>query len=109
VTDRPAELDPTLVSDALVVWTGKGSFAWPHRGAAGELRLADRFGRDRAAELVKRIHELTSEFYASDARHTVAELSEMGDLAAREFRRRHPELSDEAVDALAWCYTFDYK
>jgi hypothetical protein len=33
----------------------------------------------------------------------------MGDIASADFRSRHPDLCDEAVEALAWCYTFDYK
>jgi hypothetical protein len=33
----------------------------------------------------------------------------MGDRAAAEFRVRHAELSDEAVAALAWCYSYDFK
>jgi hypothetical protein len=33
----------------------------------------------------------------------------MGDVAASQFREAHPELSDEAVAAPAWWYTFDFK
>jgi len=27
----------------------------------------------------------------------------MGQMATSDFKRRHPEISDEAVEALAWC------
>jgi len=33
----------------------------------------------------------------------------MAELASAEFARKHPEISAEAIRALAWCYTFDYK
>jgi len=33
----------------------------------------------------------------------------MGELAAEDCTRKHPEISDEAVEALAWCYTFAHK
>jgi hypothetical protein len=33
----------------------------------------------------------------------------MADLAASEFRGRHPEISDDAVEALAWYYSWDWK
>lgn len=36
-------------------------------------------------------------------------LVEMGQRAAEAFRQRYPEVSDTAIQALTWCYTFDYK
>lgn len=33
----------------------------------------------------------------------------MARLASAEFKAKHAQISDEAVAALAWCYTFDYK
>ena len=99
-------IDPALLSEAIVIWTGWGSTIEPWRD---EKRLVDRFGSEMAAELLPAIRRLDDEFYESDARDKVAGLKEMGDVAAQEFRQRHPEISDEAVEALAWCYTFDYK
>jgi hypothetical protein len=52
---------------------------------------------------------LYDEFFASTARDTAADLKAMGDQAAAEFRVKHPELSESAVEALAWSYTFAYK
>jgi hypothetical protein len=37
------------------------------------------------------------------------DLVEMGAIASAQFRQKHPEISDEAIRALAWCYTYDYK
>ena len=99
-------IDASLLSRAIVVWTGWGQLSWPSRD---ERRLVDCFGAQRAATLLPRIRELEDEFYASDARAVARDIGELGDLAAVEFRRRHPELSEQAIQALAWCYTYDYK
>ncbi|MEV0431257.1 hypothetical protein [Micromonospora sp. NPDC050495] len=98
----PAE----LLSEAVLTWTGWGRTTWP---AQDERLVIERFGNERAAGLLPMIRQLEDDFYRSDARFATADLAEMGDAAAAEFRIRHPEVSDAAVRALAWCYTFDYK
>lgn len=71
--------------------------------------LAERYGEDIALDLIPAIKLLEADFYSSDARHRVPALAEMGNRAAEDFRKLHPEVSEDAVKALAWCYTFDYK
>jgi hypothetical protein len=66
-------------------------------------------GADAAAELLPRIRALEDDFYATDARFKAPDLVTMGNMAADDFRRQHPEISEEAVEALACCYTWDYK
>ena len=95
-----------LVSEAVVIWTGKGNYAWPHREDG---RLVERYGAEIAQRLVPIVHKLEDEFYESDLKDTVNGLKEMGDAAASRFAGLHPELTGEAVEALAWCYSFDYK
>jgi hypothetical protein len=36
-------------------------------------------------------------------------LEAVGRKAAATFRAAHPEVSDDAVRALTWCYTWDWK
>lgn len=98
--------DASLVSQAIVVWTGWGSASWPSRDDA---RLVERFGVDQALDLVPSVRQLKEEFYESEAEYVAADLAEMGGMASRRFRELHPEISDDAVRALAWCYTYDYK
>lgn len=100
------EQDAELLSRAIIVWTGKGETARPERD---EARLVERVGRDLAVALLPTIRALEQEFYESDAREWAASDKEMFDAAAERFRARHPELSDDAVAALAWCYAFDFK
>jgi hypothetical protein len=106
VPDYDSLSSAETISDALVVWTGWGRFAWPHRD---ERRLIDTYGEASALELVPVIRELEREFYESGARMTAPDLVSMGDRAKERFGELHPELSEDALEALAWCYTFDYK
>jgi hypothetical protein len=99
-------VDARELSEAIVVWTGYRETTSPARD---EQRLVGRLGETMCLRLLPRIRALADEFYASDARFVVEDLEEMGRLAASQFRHAHPELTDEGVNAFAWCYTFDYK
>lgn len=99
-------LSASQLSQAIVVWSGWGQTSRPARD---ETRLVEKYGSDVAADLLPRIRHLEDAFYTSDASFTVADIKEMGDVAADQFRKSHPEISDDAVRALAWCYTYDYK
>lgn len=94
------------LSEAIVVWTGKGTQAWPHQD---EARVVEHLGEEVAAELLPLVLQLNDEFYASKAFETAPDLATMGEQASAEFRQLHPEITEAAVEALAWCYTFDHK
>lgn len=98
--------DPGLISEAIVVWTGWGETAWPTRD---EARLVERYGSDTAQKLVPMLNELHRQFFESDAALKVPDLSAARDVAAGRFARLHPDLTPEAVTALAWCYSWDWK
>jgi hypothetical protein len=55
------------------------------------------------------LRSLEADFYSSDAHLTEPDLHAMTDRASEEFRSRHPDAPSALVDALAWCYSFDYK
>jgi hypothetical protein len=76
--------DPALISRAIVVWTGRGVAARPVREDA---RLIAAFGVAAGSALIPVVKEIAADFYASGA---------------------PPEISDEAVAALDWCYTYDH-
>jgi hypothetical protein len=98
--------DQTLVSRAIVVWTGWGDTTSPVRD---ETRLVEQFGSEITVELLPQIREVESRFYSSNARLTTSDVTEMGEVAAEDFRGNNPGFSEEAVQALTWCYTFDFK
>jgi len=94
------------LSAALVVWTGWGETSWPSRD---DSRVVAVYGSDCALDLLPRLRALEDDFYKSEANLTVADLAEMGRVAATQFRKLHPEITESGVAALAWCYTFDFK
>ena len=98
--------DDAAVSEAIVLWTGYGRTTWPARD---EERLVVEFGSELATELVPLVRQREDDFYRSEARLTAVDLETMAAVASAEFRALHPETTVEAVAALAWCYTFDYK
>lgn len=99
-------IDSTTLSSAIVIWTGYGHTSWPSRD---EARVESAFGTNVATELVPVVRSLEEDFYRSEAHLTAVDLDSMAAEASRRFKQRHPEVSDEAIAALAWCYTFDYK
>lgn len=98
--------DAKLVSEAIVVWTGKGISTWPERD---EQRLVDEYGSATAKILMPIVRRLHDEFYSTEARFQSMDILEIGEIAAADFRKRHPEISESAVEALAWCYMYDFK
>lgn len=94
------------LAKAAALWTGHGTRQRPHRDDAV---LVQEFGEARGLDLLTKLRSLESDFYGSDARLTEPDLRAMGDRAAEEFRSRHPDAPSALVDALAWCYSFDYK
>lgn len=99
-------MDLASISDAVIIWTGWKTHAWPIRD---DDRIISAFGPELGPQIVAEVHALEADFCSSRARLTVSDLVEMGEQAANEFGRRNPKVSEEAVQALKWCYTFDYK
>ncbi len=103
--DEMTDDDWHALSDAIVSWTGHGQSPHPVRDdSTVERQLGGPDTKLRAA-----FRTLVQEFYASDARLTAVDLQEMGSVAMAEFRARHPRVSEDALQALAWCYTYDFK
>ncbi len=93
-------------AEAVMLWTGYGRAMWPSRDDAV---VVARFGAEAASELLPALKSLIDEFYRSDARFAAADLVEMGRMASEEFKAAYPQVADEVLRALEWCYTFDYK
>ncbi|TAK56178.1 MAG: hypothetical protein EPO25_01690 [Gammaproteobacteria bacterium] len=67
------------------------------------------YGEAAASSLLSIIKTLEDDFYASDARFTAGDLQQMAALASEQFVQKHPGIHNDIVEALAWCYTFDFK
>jgi hypothetical protein len=96
--------DPKLLSDALIVWTGKGVTAIPSRD---EARSVERFGEAAPSNFSRSFAGFKEDFYLSTAT-TRRPNPEEGDRAAEDLRRMHLEIGDEAVEALVRCYVWDW-
>jgi len=102
----PSPADGPALSAAVIIWAGFGQTSWPQRD---EPRLVKRLGPDAAAELLPRIWQLEDDFYGTGAVFKAPDQVTMGNMAADDFRRKHPEISEKPVEALSWCDTWDYK
>jgi hypothetical protein len=67
------------------------------------------FGEAVARDPLPRLRRLQEDFYSSTAHNTAPDLKTMGDQAAEDFRRMHPETGDDEVEAPVWCYVWDWR
>ena len=86
------------------MWAGKAVTAIPSRD---EARLVERFDEAVALDLLPQLRRLQEDL--STAYNTAPDLKTLGDQAAEDFCRTHPEIGDEAVEALVLCYVWDWK
>jgi hypothetical protein len=99
-------LDAELLSRAVVVWTGWGRTPTPARD---ESALVAAFDDELGIEVLVHVRALEDEFYRSNANNEAPDLTATGERVAGAFRATRPDIGEEAVGALVWCYTFDVK
>jgi len=92
------------ISRAVVLVLGYGCASWPQHDEAA---LAREFDPERVADLARQVDALRTEMAAIEIDWASRTLAQGGDDARAEMRARHPELSDEALDALSWAFTFE--
>jgi hypothetical protein len=96
------------LSEAVVTWTGWGAPTSMVPQREDEL-LVQRFGPREAMRLIPKVRAMHHEFYLSKAHQVAKDMPEMAAMASGEFKRNNPGVPEDAVRALAWCYTYDYK
>lgn len=99
-------MDAAVLARGMSLWTGWGSRSHP---TLDDEAVIDAFGDADGQEVLAQLAELRSEFYATDAHTAAISLAALGDRAADEFRAKHPDVPDDVVAALRWCYTYDYR
>jgi len=99
-------MDPDLLSAALVAWIWPPAKSYPSQDDDAVLA---RYGPTVGPAVLSELRALTNDFFRSNAVREVRGLRAIGDRAAAEFSARHPEISGEAVAALAASYTYAYK
>lgn len=88
---------------AVLVYLGVGISSYPTRLADA---LADYFGEDRAEVLRERVDALLREAWLDRHDWGTTDLSEATRKVEANVRSSHPELSDDAVRALAWNFSY---
>lgn len=96
--------DPRVISEAIAIWLGWHLISWPQRSSK---RLAQTYGETAVPELLPILKGLKKEFDSADVSAVLSSLSDMGDAAAAQFRPKHPEITEDAIQALRWAFTFD--
>lgn len=94
------------VSRAMVLFLGFGTASSPR---ADRDRLVSEFGAKRAEELESRVASVLGELATIQIDWSVPSLTTAADFAVEQIRARHPELSDKALGALRWKFTFDWR
>ncbi|MBO0728489.1 MAG: hypothetical protein J2P57_04470 [Acidimicrobiaceae bacterium] len=93
------------LSEAIVAYLQRGKAPSPRADAKAvrSIALSD------PGELVARVTALVEESVAVPVDWSTLSLGDAGRAAAAEMARRHPELSQEALDALSWNFTFQWR
>jgi hypothetical protein len=100
-------ISPEQVNEAILIWTGRiDGNGVPHHW---DDKVLAHFGPEIGPAVLQQVQELSKTFFLSQAFARAPDLKSMGDMAADEFRSKHPEISDEAVAAFRWAYVFGYK
>lgn len=94
------------LSRAVTSFLGFGQAAWPKRDGT---RLVEEFGPEKAAGLELAVAALLDELGALEIDWSMHSLETAGSAARSMMRVRHPELSDSALQALEWKFTYDWR
>lgn len=94
-----------LLSSAVVTHLGKGRSPFPVNDDEAVRELAG----SESADLLPRVRNLEDEMMAVPIDWSSTSLSDGGDEARRALAERHPELSDGALDALRWMFTYNWR
>lgn len=93
------------LSRAIIEYLAKGRSSFPKTDEAAVVAVA---GND-AADMVVRVREIVDEMMAIEIDWSASSLSEGARTARATMASRHPEFSDEALDALHWMFSYSWR
>jgi hypothetical protein len=94
------------LSEAVVIVVG---FRTRNHPVIDYAAIAQRYGTSRAPGLASRVEAILTELGPVEVDWSRHSLASGGDEARRVMAARHPELNDEALAALSWKFTFDWR
>ncbi|WP_417554829.1 hypothetical protein [Microbacterium sp.] len=96
------------LSDAIIAYLGKGRSAFPRSDEAAVAELAGATGVD-GAELLARVRSAVDEMMSIQIDWSANTLSQGGREAQRVMAERHAELGQDALEALYWMFTYNWR
>ena len=93
------------LSQAIIEYLAKGRSPFPRTDEAAVAAFAG----DEAIDLLARVRAIVDEMMAIEVDWSVSTLSEGGRKAQAQMADRHPELSDDALAALYWAFTYNWR
>jgi hypothetical protein len=94
------------VSQAVVLFLGFGVASSPRHDDG---RLVQQFGAARGAVLEAEVRSLLREVDKINVDWSAHSLASAGKMARQHMHVMHPDLSEAALNALEWMFTFDWK
>lgn len=94
------------VSEAVILYTGRGRHAAPVGSREYVLAAA---GPDRGEQLADQVEQIFHDANGVPVDWSSCSLPEAGDLVRDAMAARHPELTPEALDAIRWKWTYDWR
>jgi hypothetical protein len=94
------------LSDAVVLYIGYDVTNCPRLDRS---RLVPKFGEVRANEFERQVKSLLAELGSIEVNWAAHDLVSGSALARDEMHTRFPELSEHALDALEWKFSYDWK
>ena len=96
----------TDLSDAVVLYIGYDVTNCPRLDRG---RLVPKFGELRASELERQVNSLLAEIGSIEVNWAAHDLVSASALARAAMHTRYPGLSEHALDALEWKFSYDWK
>lgn len=100
------QIQKQLLNQAIISYLGKGVSSFPRHDEAAVRELV---AKEEANELLEKVKEVISGCMSVEIDWSAHSLSEAGNEAARVMAQRYPDLSEAALDALRWQFTYSNK
>ena len=94
------------LSQAIVVYLGYGSTSYP---VADSAKIVEVYGHQKGTALITDVLKLTDEVNQFKIDWSTVSLEMAGKMLRAEIHNRYPFLGDQALDAIVWKFTFDWR
>ncbi len=102
-------MNDEIVNEAIVAYLGQaGSAAYPGKDEVAVIAVATKTDIN-PVELLAKVHAIDAEFMDIKVDWTSHGLEEGGDEAKRVMAARYSHLNEDALEALRWKFTYDWR